>query len=77
MWHSEAKLALPGRTYACVACDLVLDHNAARNPAALAADTGELRRSPMEAMSDRSHTRVRQSHRHAMGRVFQDPTSPP
>lgn len=43
---AKAKLALSERTYVCMACGLVLDrdHNAARNLAALAADTGELRR---------------------------------
>jgi putative transposase len=42
----KAKLGLSERTFACTACGLVLDrdHNAARNLAALAADTGELRR---------------------------------
>jgi putative transposase len=43
---AKAKLALSERTYACLACGIVLDRdvNAARNLAALAADTGELRR---------------------------------
>lgn len=44
---AKAKLALSERTYACMACGVVLDrdHNAALNLAALAAaDTGELRR---------------------------------
>jgi putative transposase len=43
---AKAKLALSERTYVCTACGLVLDrdHNAALNLAALAADTGELRR---------------------------------
>jgi putative transposase len=42
----KAKLALSERTYVCTLCGLVLDrdHNAARNLAALAADTGESRR---------------------------------
>jgi putative transposase len=42
----RAKLALSERRYVCTACGLVLDrdHNAALNLAALAADTGELRR---------------------------------
>jgi putative transposase len=43
---AKAKLGLSERTYVCTACGLVLDrdHNAALNLAALAADTGELRR---------------------------------
>jgi putative transposase len=43
---AKAKLALSERTFTCPACGLVLDRdvNAARNLAALAADTGELRR---------------------------------
>ena len=43
---AKAKLALSERTYVCTACGLVLDRdvNAALNLAALAADTGELRR---------------------------------
>ena len=43
---AKAKLAPSERTYVCMTCGLVLDrdHNAARNLAALAADTGELRR---------------------------------
>ena len=43
---AKAKLALSERTYVCMACGLVLDRdeNAARNLAALAVDTGELRR---------------------------------
>ena len=43
---AKAKLALSERTYACLACGIVLDRdeNAARNLAALAAGTGELRR---------------------------------
>jgi putative transposase len=42
----KAKLGLSERTFVCTVCGLVLDrdHNAARNLAALAADTGELRR---------------------------------
>lgn len=42
---AKAKLALSERTYVCLACGLVLDRdeNAARNLAALAADTRELR----------------------------------
>lgn len=42
---AKAKLALSERTYVCMACGLVLDRdeNAARNLAALAADTRELR----------------------------------
>ena len=42
----RAKLALSERTFVCMSCAVVLnrDHNAARNLAALAADTGELRR---------------------------------
>jgi putative transposase len=47
---AKAKLALSERTYVCVACGLILDrdHNAALNLAALAADTGELRREQPE-----------------------------
>ncbi|MGH3686589.1 MAG: IS607 family element RNA-guided endonuclease TnpB [Pseudonocardiaceae bacterium] len=43
---AKAKLALSERTYVCLTCGLVLDRdvNAARNLAALAANTGELRR---------------------------------
>jgi putative transposase len=43
---AKAKLGLSERTFVCMACGLVLDrdHNAARNLAALAAGTGELRR---------------------------------
>ena len=43
---AKAKLGLSERRYVCTACGLVLDRdvNAARNLAALAADTGELRR---------------------------------
>jgi putative transposase len=43
---AKAKLALSERTYVCMSCGVVLDrdHNAALNLAALAADTGELRR---------------------------------
>ena len=43
---TKAKLPLSERSYACLACGIVLgrDENAARNLAALAADTGELRR---------------------------------
>jgi putative transposase len=43
---AKAKLGLSERRYACATCGLVpdRDHNAARNLAALAADTGELRR---------------------------------
>ena len=43
---AKAKLALSERQYCCLACGIVLDRdeNAARNLAALAADTGELRR---------------------------------
>jgi putative transposase len=43
---AKAKLGLSERAYVCTACGLVLDrdHNAARNLAALAAGTGELRR---------------------------------
>ncbi len=43
---AKAKLTLSERTYVCMACGIVLDRdvNAARNLAALAADTGELRR---------------------------------
>ena len=43
---AKAKLTLSERTYVCTACGIVLDRdeNAARNLAALAADTGELRR---------------------------------
>lgn len=43
---AKAKLALSERTYACLACGIILDRdeNAARNLAALAAGTGELRR---------------------------------
>jgi putative transposase len=42
----KAKLGLSERTFVCTACGVVLDrdHNAARNLAALAAGTGELRR---------------------------------
>ncbi|MGH3719166.1 MAG: RNA-guided endonuclease InsQ/TnpB family protein [Pseudonocardiaceae bacterium] len=42
----RTKLALSERTYGCTSCGLVLDrdHNAARNLAALATDTGESRR---------------------------------
>ena len=42
---AKAKLGLSERMYVCTACGLVLDRdvNAARNLAALAADTGELR----------------------------------
>jgi putative transposase len=42
----KAKLGLSERTFVCTACGLVLDRdlNAARNLAALAAGTGELRR---------------------------------
>jgi putative transposase len=42
----KAKLALSERTYVCQACGVVLnrDENAARNLAAKAANTGELRR---------------------------------
>jgi putative transposase len=47
---AKAKLMLSERTYVCTACGLILDrdHNAARNLAALAADTGELRREQPE-----------------------------
>lgn len=43
---AKAKLALSERTYVCMSCGVVLDrdHNAALNLAALATDTGELRR---------------------------------
>ncbi|MGH3982205.1 MAG: IS607 family element RNA-guided endonuclease TnpB [Pseudonocardiaceae bacterium] len=43
---AKAKLTLSERTYVCSACGLIVDrdHNAALNLAALAADTGELRR---------------------------------
>ncbi len=43
---AKAKLALSERMYVCMTCGLVLDRdaNAARNLAALAVDTGELRR---------------------------------
>lgn len=47
---AKAKLMLSERTYVCTVCGLVLDrdHNAALNLAALAADTGELRREQPE-----------------------------
>jgi putative transposase len=43
---AKAKLPLSERTFVCLACRIVLDRdeNAARNLAALAATTGELRR---------------------------------
>jgi putative transposase len=81
---AKGKLALSQRTYVCLTCGLVLDrdHNAARNLAALAADTGESRREPlpMETMSDRgiypwqSHghpeepARTQHHHRNAIAR---------
>ncbi|MGH3827480.1 MAG: IS607 family element RNA-guided endonuclease TnpB [Pseudonocardiaceae bacterium] len=55
---AKAKLMLSERTYVCTACGLVLDrdHNAARNLAALAVDTGELRREQPEG-TDVRHAR--------------------
>lgn len=52
---AKAKLALSERTYRCTACGLVIDRdlNAARNLAALAADTGELRREQREGTGRR------------------------
>ena len=56
---AKAKLMLSERTYVCMVCGLVLDrdHNAALNLAALAADTGELRREQPEG-TDVRHTRL-------------------
>ncbi len=63
----KAKLALSERTYECAACGLVLDRdeNAARNLAALAPNTGELRR---ELPDGSDMTGYRQSHRHGKSR---------
>jgi putative transposase len=57
----KAKLGLSERTFACTACGLVLDrdHNAARNLAALAADTGELRREQPDGSGVRPVARAR------------------
>lgn len=51
----KTKLALSQRTYECTACGLVLDrdHNAARNLAALATDTGESRRELLDGSGAR------------------------
>lgn len=53
--EAKAKLALSERTYVCAACGVVLDrdHNAALNLAALAVDTGELRREQPDGTSVR------------------------
>jgi putative transposase len=58
---AKAKLALSQRTFVCTACGLVLDrdHNAARNLAALAADTGELRREQPDGSGVRPVARAR------------------
>lgn len=57
----KTKLGLSERTFVCTACGLVLDrdHNAARNLAALAADTGELRREQPDGSGVRPGTRGR------------------
>jgi putative transposase len=58
---AKAKLALSRRTFACGACGLVLDRdvNAARNLAALAAGTGELRRELPDGSGVRPVARAR------------------
>ncbi len=57
----RTKLALSKRTFVCTACGLVLDrdHNAACNLAALAADTGELRRELLDGSGVRPGVRAR------------------
>ena len=57
----RTKLALSERTFVCTACGLVLDrdHNAASNLAALAADTGELRRELLDGSGVRPGVRAR------------------
>ncbi|MGH3922110.1 MAG: RNA-guided endonuclease InsQ/TnpB family protein, partial [Pseudonocardiaceae bacterium] len=66
---AKAKLMLSERTYACLACGLVLDrdHNAALNLAALAVDTGQLDR------EQPAGTRVR----HGSGRAVRLPREEP
>ncbi|MGH3800143.1 MAG: IS607 family element RNA-guided endonuclease TnpB [Pseudonocardiaceae bacterium] len=66
---AKAKLMLSERTYACLACGLVLDrdHNAALNLAALAVDTGQLGR------EQPAGTRVR----HGSGRAVRLPREEP
>jgi putative transposase len=56
----RTKLALSERTFVCTACGLVLDrdHNAASNLAALAADTGELRRELLDGSGVRPGVRA-------------------
>ncbi|PBC47881.1 transposase [Rhodococcus sp. ACS1] len=64
---AKAKLPLNERVFACLACGIVLDRdeNAARNLAALAVDTGELRRElPDGSDVRRACSHAPQSHRH-------------
>ena len=68
---AKAKLALSERVYICLACGIVLDRdeNAARNLAALAADTGELRRE----QPDRTDVRPAQRAAVAVGSLRKSP----
>lgn len=72
---AKAKLALSERTYVCLACGIVLDRdeNAARNLAALAVDTGELRRE----QPDRTDVRPVALARSAVGPLREEPQAQP